>query len=131
MKAGNELTNRAFQIMKHYDMSQGEFAIASGVASNRFSFLKRGRAMGVDILLGILHNFPDVSAEWMLRGEGEMLKSKRSKAGKQAAAPALQEPEPPGYAGHENLSYLSKTILELAMKVGEIQREVNEIKSRI
>jgi transcriptional regulator with XRE-family HTH domain len=127
MKAQKELTIRAFQIMEHYNMTQGEFAIASGVSSNRFSFLKRGRTMGIDILLGILAGFPDVSAEWLLRGEGKMLKSAKPERKK-----PLQAEEPPAtYKSAESVSYLSQSLIELAIKVGEIQREIAEMKSRL
>lgn len=35
---------------------------------------KRGSSMGVDKIEAILAAFPDLSAEWLLRGEGEMIK---------------------------------------------------------
>lgn len=37
--------------------------------------LKGEQALSAKLIEGLLHVFPDISAEWLLRGEGEMYKS--------------------------------------------------------
>lgn len=52
---------RAFE--RVVGMSNGSFA----------SQLKHNKTIGVDKLENILHKYPDINSEWLLRGNGEML----------------------------------------------------------
>lgn len=56
--------------------SNSDFAKKIGVAQTTFSNqLKSPRGISAEVLQLTLEQFPDVSAEWLLRGKGEMLLS--------------------------------------------------------
>ena len=46
-------------------------------ADNTYNVIKGRNQPGLDYLEAILDNHPDISAEWLLRGEGSMLKEDR------------------------------------------------------
>lgn len=54
--------------------STSDFSKRIGVAQTTLSNqLKSPRGISIDVILLTLDQFPDVSAEWLLRGKGEML----------------------------------------------------------
>lgn len=57
------ITNQKFE--KEVGFSNGAFA----------SQLKNNRTIGVDKLENILKTYPEINIEWLLTGEGEMLKN--------------------------------------------------------
>lgn len=53
-----------------------EFSSIIGIVQVTFNrYINKERSIGIDAISGILSAFPDVSAEWLLRGEGEMFKN--------------------------------------------------------
>lgn len=59
-----------------------EFSSIIGIVQVTFNrYINKERSIGVDAISGILSAFPDVSAEWLLRGEGDMLKNSGSMTG--------------------------------------------------
>lgn len=54
--------------------SASDFSKKIGIAQTTLSNqLKSPRGISVDVILLTLEHFPDVSAEWLLRGKGKML----------------------------------------------------------
>lgn len=52
-----------------------EFATIIGMVQVTFNrYVNEDRSMSYEVIDAILSAFPEVSAEWLLRGEGEMLK---------------------------------------------------------
>jgi transcriptional regulator with XRE-family HTH domain len=67
---------RAEQILKAKDLSVNLFAKSCGVSQQTLSDQFRGRCkLSYSTISALLEYFPDLSAEWLLRGEGEMLKA--------------------------------------------------------
>ena len=60
-------------IIKKLDMSGREFA----KECNLSNFSKISDRSGIDILVKILIRFPQFSADWLIMGEGEMIKKER------------------------------------------------------
>lgn len=59
-----------------YKMSVRGFAIKCGIPQQTFDGqLKRKRAVSIETITAIAVTFPEVSRDWLLLGEGEMLKS--------------------------------------------------------
>ena len=54
-----------------------EFFERTGIQSSNFKGANLASAPGSDMLVKILTYYPELSAEWLLTGNGEMLKSKR------------------------------------------------------
>ena len=60
--------------------SKGELADILGVKPSKFSEILNNRMMaGTDLIATICHKYPQLSSEWVLTGEGDMLKSKAAK----------------------------------------------------
>ena len=70
-----DLIERIKAIMDHYKLSQNEFAKRIGVRQPNLSAILKGeRACGTGILNKILLSF-DINKEWLIDGDGEMIKS--------------------------------------------------------
>ena len=55
--------------------SESQFAKAIGVNQNTLNQQMRGkRALSIDVIISILSSFEDISSEWLMRGEGPMLR---------------------------------------------------------
>ena len=52
-----------------------DFFEAAGIQSSNFKGKNMSSQPGGDMLVKVLTIYPNLSAEWLLRGEGEMLKS--------------------------------------------------------
>lgn len=59
-------------ILKELSISGRKFEKACGLANGSYSSI--GDGVGADKLNKILINFPQISADWLLTGKGEMLK---------------------------------------------------------
>lgn len=67
------LINRLNEIMAHYGLTQTQFADRISVKQPNLSAILKGeRACGIGIINKILLSF-DISKDWLLTGEGEML----------------------------------------------------------
>ena len=56
--------------------SVNNFAKLIGMSQTTVNGIMLGsRGVSVDIIVAVLTAFPDISAEWLMRGEGEMLRS--------------------------------------------------------
>lgn len=52
-----------------------DFAVNTGISESSLSRqLNCKTAINYDTLLSILRSYPEISAEWLMRGEGEMIK---------------------------------------------------------
>ncbi|MDC1810345.1 helix-turn-helix transcriptional regulator [Bacteroides uniformis] len=69
------MVERIKQVIKYADMSERAFAERIGVKQNTLNQQIKGeRSISLDIISKILISFENISAEWLLRGEGEMIK---------------------------------------------------------
>lgn len=68
------MIDRIKQIINHYELSDRAFAIKCGIKQNTFSNQINGvRELSLQTINGILISNEDISAEWLMRGKGEML----------------------------------------------------------
>jgi transcriptional regulator with XRE-family HTH domain len=71
-----ELPDRLRKIIDYYGLSVNELAAKLGGSRMKYYNLLNGKAKpDFDTTECILKSFPDVSAEWFMRGDGSMLKS--------------------------------------------------------
>ncbi|MBO7323279.1 MAG: hypothetical protein J6U51_06840 [Bacteroidales bacterium] len=67
---------RIYQFADSQDLSLREIERAIGASNGSISgAIKNNREIGSDKIEDILQNYEMLSAEWLLRGEGEMIKS--------------------------------------------------------
>lgn len=67
--------DRIYQIIDSLNISIAEFERKTGMSNGYLGKMrKRDADIGESILVSVLENCPHISAEWLLTGEGEMLK---------------------------------------------------------
>jgi plasmid maintenance system antidote protein VapI len=70
------MKDRLVKLLQHYQISPAQLADNMGVQRSSISHILSGRNKpSFDFLIKLLENYSDLSAEWMLLGKGEMLKS--------------------------------------------------------
>lgn len=70
---------RILLIMKHFNLSQRQFALRTGMNPQTFnSMVIRDYELRLSVIASILHAFPDVRTEWFVMGEGEMLRPEKT-----------------------------------------------------
>ena len=79
---------RLMQFIKHLGMSTRAFETRCGLSNGYIRSMRKG--LGTDKLNNVLQEFPELSRDWLLFGEGEMLSSTQG-----TDTPAIQEPETP------------------------------------
>ena len=69
------MNERVSSILKHFKLSSSQFADEIGVQRSSVSHVLSGRNKpGFDFIKKMLSKFPEISAEWLITGAGEMLK---------------------------------------------------------
>lgn len=68
-----ELKERLLMFIQSLGMTVAEFERTAGLSNGYIKNFKG--SLGVDKLENLLHAFPSLSYEWLVRGEGEMTKS--------------------------------------------------------
>lgn len=73
------MLQRIKDIIKLKARSKEMFATAVAVSVNTLdTYLKRRSKVSLDLIKKILQTYPDISAEWLLRGEGDMYRNANS-----------------------------------------------------
>lgn len=76
-----EIVQRILDLVNEKAKSIRDFALLIGVPERTIStYLKTGRTPSLEAIDAILRTFPEVSAEWLLRGEGSMFIEQASPA---------------------------------------------------
>lgn len=66
-----EFTNRLQKLLDYYDLSASGFATKIGVQRSSISHVLSGRNKpSLDFVMKLLHNFNEVSIEWLVDGKG-------------------------------------------------------------
>ena len=86
------VAQRIKSILNDNQISIAAFAKMIGMLQVTCNRQIRGdQAVSLAMIEGFLHVFPDISAEWLLRGEGEMCKSNSGSAHVEATAKPSQD----------------------------------------
>jgi hypothetical protein len=67
---------RVLDFLKEKGVKIGVFHAETGISASNFKGKGAGSELGGDKIVKILTQYPDLSAEWLLRGEGEIFKTK-------------------------------------------------------
>lgn len=70
------IKERILSFLEYNGIKKADFYQATGVADSNFKGKNLYSQPGGDVLVKILTSYPKMSAEWLLTGEGDMLKSK-------------------------------------------------------
>lgn len=90
----SEVRIRINSLLKEKGITQNAVAAGDASAQKRLnSQLSHGATISLDTILRILDACPEVSAEWLLRGEGDMLKKELSASEQIASMPEERQLE--------------------------------------
>lgn len=71
-----EIVQRILELVNEKAKSTRDFALLIGIPERTVStYIKTGRTPSLESIDAILRTFPEVSAEWLLRGEGSMIRN--------------------------------------------------------
>ena len=69
------LNDRFLAVMRHFNLTNRDFASKLGVSQGVVSHISSGRnGPGADLLVQLLTVFPEIDPEWLILGNGQMLK---------------------------------------------------------
>jgi hypothetical protein len=68
------IKDRIEQLIEYLGISKELFCAEIGIASANFRGKNRNRSLNCDAIVNIFTKFPDVNLEWLMVGNGEMLK---------------------------------------------------------
>lgn len=72
----NPILQRVIQIIKELNLTDNQFSKRLKIAQTTMSgYLSGNRKLSLQVIESVLSEFEDISAEWLLRGEGEMYKA--------------------------------------------------------
>lgn len=75
------MKERILQIMEHEQLGQAQFAAAIGIQRAGVSHILSGRNKpSLEVVQKILTRFPKLNPDWLLTGQGEMLRAEASSA---------------------------------------------------
>jgi transcriptional regulator with XRE-family HTH domain len=72
----NNISERLNLIIKELGLSVNKFAESIGESQSLLHNYVHGRSPSVDVIEKIINHYPQIDAEWLLTGKGEMLKNK-------------------------------------------------------
>ncbi|MCK0200676.1 helix-turn-helix domain-containing protein [Ornithobacterium rhinotracheale] len=112
--------------MNHKTLGVNKIAEILDFSGSQVSNIKNGKVFGADKLFKILNTFPDLSAEWLLLGEGEMLKTpaKQEEPTQQVAEPIAiyqKAPIPPAPHWEGQVAFLQKEVAYLKRENQHLQ----------
>lgn len=74
MSREEQTINRLKQFKEHKQMSLTKMGKALGIDQRTFNYYFEGRRAPACVLEKALEVFPELSAEWLMRGEGDMIR---------------------------------------------------------
>jgi transcriptional regulator with XRE-family HTH domain len=118
-----EIKERVNLFIKEKKISQRKFAISIGKSTAYVNNIIKN--ISSDVVLNISNAYPDLSIEWLITGEGSMLKSENT--------PVVSEPQanygPAQNQDSDYISYLKETIKEtIKDRERKIDKKDDEIK---
>lgn len=73
-----DVLQRLKEILAYSGLSVRAFAIKSGLSQPTIDKQLKGlRGISIDTVVGVLYAFPEISAEWLMRGDGDMIIDKQ------------------------------------------------------
>ncbi len=71
-----DILQRLKEVVTYSKLSIRAFAIKCGISQTTLDKQIKGlRSVSIETIMSVLYGFPEISAEWLMRGEGQMLHS--------------------------------------------------------
>lgn len=111
------MISRIKELIEYSGLSTRAFALKCGIKDNTFSNQLNGvRDVSLNTITSILLTFENISAEWLLRGNGEML---------------LTSEQPTASNENDRLSKLIDTIAFQQDTINNLQRRIKELEAEL
>ncbi len=126
----NNLTikERILSFLESQGIKKVDFFEATGIQSSNFKGKNMSSQPGGDMLVKVLTIYPNLSAEWLLRGEGEMLKSLSNQVeNKVIKIENNKDSELP----HTILDKFLTTIQGQAEEIGVLKARIKDLEQRL
>lgn len=115
------IKERILSFLESQGIKKVDFFEATGIQSSNFKGKNMSSQPGGDMIVRVLTIYPNLSAEWLLRGEGDMLKS-----------PAIKDKPKIIKTDTKNDNDLPSSILDKFLTTIQGQaEEIGELKARI
>lgn len=141
------LKEKILSFLSEMGIRKVDFFEKTGIQSSNFKGANVKSAPGGDMLVRILTIYPELSAEWLMRGEGEMLRNSTNPFTRELTdsnpstgqnyipptTPIGVTPKSEGKKADNNLppsvlSELVTTIREQAEEIGRLKAQIDELK---
>ncbi len=118
------MKDRIIQLLNIEGLSASKFADIIGVQRSSMSHILSGRNNpSLDFIQKIMHAFPRINGDWLLSGDGEMIKGQTSGSLFQET---IKEEEPLSYQANQPLKQIKKETNE---KIEQKNDHISEIES--
>lgn len=110
--------NRIEKVILFQNMTSGQFAAEIGIQNSTLSHILNNRNNpSLDVLKKILSRFPDISTDWLILGQGSMLRQE-----KQSKEPTLFDSYDETSSSSENL--VAENAVKTPQPNAEVQKEM-------
>lgn len=121
-----------------YKSFKSEAQFASVIGVNQVTFnrqIKGGSQLKFELVYAILTTFNDVSAEWLIRGEGEMLKSEQQPLAQVNVGSVIGNNNVAGNTGTTTVDnaaeHLNDIIQEQQKMIADLQKTINKLVEKL
>lgn len=122
------IKEKIFAFLEEMGIKKVDFFEATGIQSSNFKGANLKSAPGSDMLVKILTIYPNLSAEWLLRGEGNMLRDGTTPTKPGHNAPKEKNKEQKGQLPPD---ILQQMIDDRDNKIGDLREDIGRLKERI
>ena len=128
--ANSTINGRIRVLIQHINLTDNAFAKTIGVTQSVISSMfQRNTEPSSKLITAILNTFQDVSAEWLLRGTGEMLISENKSDDKNQKRMDLMLDTMSSL--QETINLKDKAIFDLESKIKRLENELAMLKNEI
>ena len=122
------IKERILSFLESQGIKKVDFFEATGIQSSNFKGKNMSSRPGGDMLVKVLTIYPQLSAEWLLRGEGNMIKNISTHDKPQAANDNNNDDYelPPAI-----LDKFLTTIKEQSKEIGRLEQRIKDLEQRL
>ncbi len=113
------IIERIIKIAENKGVSLNQFSKKIGVSNAYFSKQKKNNAnVGSHIIEKIVRIYPDINIEWLITGEGDMIKSGESPGGASSA-------------DNRHLNMLEKQLQDKELHIKDLQKSIDLLQNQL
>lgn len=122
------IKERILTFLESQGIKKVDFFEATGIQSSNFKGKNMSSQPGGDMIVRVLTIYPNLSAEWLLRGEGDMLKSSVTKDKPKIIKTDTKKDND---LSSSILDKFLTTIQNQAEEIGELKARIKDLEQRL